>query len=185
MSSIFQLIPHPSCRPTVEKVEFLLWREEDQFDLDVRLFGSPLRVKLPGIKPAPARTDELWRTTCFEAFIRPRGGDAYFELNLSPSGDWAAYRFDSYRAGMREANIVGNSDPDVWMENGIRMQDAAFDTSAEPELDFTKGWDIGFSAVIEETDGTKSYWALAHGKGPPDFHNSACFAYHLPPFEPE
>ena len=47
------------------------------------------------------------------------------------------------------------------------------------------GGRIGVSAVIEEVDGTKSYWALAHAPGPPDFHNPACFAHHLPPFEPE
>jgi hypothetical protein len=183
--SVFELVPHSSCRPTLEKIEALIWRDEGEFDLDFRLFGSPLRVKLPQPKAKPARTDELWRTTCFEAFIRPRGGDAYFELNLSPSGDWASYRFDSYRVGMREAAIVGHSDPDVWNEAGIRMQDARFDIAGEPELDPSKGWEIGLSAVIEEIDGTKSYWALGHGAGPPDFHNPACFAYHLPPFEPE
>ena len=184
MSSAFELIPHPTSRPTVEKVEYLIWRQDSGFDLDVRLFGNPLRVKLPQPE-TPGRRDELWRTTCFEAFIRPRGGEAYFELNLSPSGDWASYRFDGYRVGMREANIVGHPDSDVWMEGGIRIQDATFDFSGEPELDASKGWDIGLSAVIEEVDGTKSYWALAHGKGPPDFHSPTCFAYHLPPFEPE
>jgi hypothetical protein len=184
MSSVFELVPHPTSRPTVEKVEFLIWREKGSFDLDVRLFGSPLRVRLPHTD-SPTRRDELWLTTCFEAFIRPHGSEAYFELNLSPSGDWASYRFDFYRGGMRDAKIVGHPDDDVWIEAGIRMQDASFDTSCEPELDFSLGWDIGLSAVIEEVDGTKSYWALAHGAGPPNFHNSACFAYYLPPFEPE
>ena len=39
---------------------------------------------------------------------------------------------------------------------------------------------IGLSAVIEETDGTKSYWALRHPPGPPDFHHPDCFALELP-----
>ncbi len=184
MNSAFELIPHPTSRPTVEKVEVLIWRDGTEFDLDVRLFGSPLRVKLPSTD-GPRRTYELWRTTCFEAFLRPSGSDAYFELNLSPSGDWAAYRFDGYRTGMRNALIGCRPDPDVAFYDGIRMQDATYDFGGEPELDIAQGWDIGLSAVIEETDGTKSYWALAHGAGPPDFHNPACFAYHLPPFEPE
>jgi len=184
MDSAFELFPHPTSRPTVEKIEVLIWRQDSEFDLDVRLFGSPLRVKLPSTD-RPERTDELWRTTCFEAFIRPRGSESYFELNLSPSGDWAVYRFDGYRSGMRTARIECRPDPDVWFEHGIRMQDATFDFSGEPELDPAIPWDIGLSAVIEETDGTKSYWALAHGPGPPDFHNAACFAYRLPPFEPE
>ena len=65
------------------------------------------------------------------------------------------------------------------------MQDSTFDLSGESELRDSIPWDIGLTAVIEEEDGTKSYWALAHGAGPPDFHNPACFDYCLSPFEPE
>ncbi len=180
----FELVPHPTSRPTVEKVEFLIWRDDTTFDLDVRLFGSPLRTRLASTDH-PRRTDELWRTTCFEAFLRPHGSDTYFELNLSPSGNWATYRFDGYRSGMREARIECRPDPEVWNQDGVRMQEASFDFSGEPALNSSVPWDIGLSAVIEEVDGTKSYWALAHGLGPPDFHNETCFAYLLPPFEPE
>lgn len=42
---------------------------------------------------------------------------------------------------------------------------------------------IGLSAVIEEMDGTKSYWALAHPAGKPDFHHPDCFTLELPPPE--
>ena len=35
---------------------------------------------------------------------------------------------------------------------------------------------LGLSAILEEEDGTISYWALAHGAGRPDFHHPACFA---------
>ena len=42
-------------------------------------------------------------------------------------------------------------------------------------------WALGLSAVLEEQDGTKSYWALGHPNGDkPDFHDPACFAAHLP-----
>ena len=41
-------------------------------------------------------------------------------------------------------------------------------------------WAVALSAVIEETDGAKSYWALAHPPGPPDFHHPDCFALTLP-----
>ena len=40
--------------------------------------------------------------------------------------------------------------------------------------------DIRLTAVIEEEDGTKSYWALAHPDGPPDFHDPSCFLARLP-----
>ena len=54
----------------------------------------------------------------------------------------------------------------------------------EANLDFATfpGRDarIALSAVIEEADGTKSYWALAHPPGAPDFHHPDCFALRIP-----
>jgi hypothetical protein len=42
-------------------------------------------------------------------------------------------------------------------------------------------WELGLSAVLEEKDGTKSYWALVHPNADkPDFHDPGCFAAHLP-----
>ena len=42
-------------------------------------------------------------------------------------------------------------------------------------------WALGLSAILEEKDGTKSYWALAHPPGDkPDFHAADCFAASLP-----
>src|SRR6202790_1024396 len=55
-------------------------------------------VRLPPVVAA-ARTDELWRHTCFEAFLRPSADPGYYEFNFSPSTQWAVYRFDSYRSG--------------------------------------------------------------------------------------
>jgi hypothetical protein len=38
---------------------------------------------------------------------------------------------------------------------------------------------VGLSAVIEEINGHRSYWALAHPPGNADFHHSNCFALEL------
>ena len=35
---------------------------------------------------------------------------------------------------------------------------------------------FGLAAVIEETNGRRSYWALAHPPGKPDFHHADGFA---------
>ncbi len=43
---------------------------------------------------------------------------------------------------------------------------------------------LALSAVIEERDGTKSYWALAHAPGAPDFHHADCFTLELPKTDP-
>ena len=67
--------------------------------------GKISDLRLPPVAAA-ARTDELWRHTCFEAFVRPSPGEAYYEFNFAPSTQWAAYRFDSYRSGMRVATEI-------------------------------------------------------------------------------
>jgi hypothetical protein len=41
------------------------------------------------------------------------------------------------------------------------------------------GWRLGLAAITEDTRGGKSYWALAHPSGKPDFHHFDCFAHEL------
>lgn len=134
------------------------------FTIDGGTLSTPLRV-------AAARTDGLWQTTCFEMFVKPVGGDEYFEFNFSPSTAWAAYRFTEYRGNATDLEIAAPVIEPV--EHGVRVE---VDLSALPP----PPWRVGLTAVIEEIDGTKSYWALAHPDGPPDFHANACFALEVP-----
>lgn len=126
--------------------------------------------------PAPAdpeRTDELWQHTCFEAFARVVGAQGYDEFNFSPSTQWAVYRFDAYRAGMNKPVALA---PRV--EGGI--EDDAYVLHAAFDLPAPGPWRVGISAVMEEADGTKSYWALKHPPGKPDFHHADSFVLELP-----
>ena len=54
----------------------------------------------------PKRADDLWKTTCFEAFLRVPGAAAYREWNFAPSGEWAAYDFTAYREGRTNADVT-------------------------------------------------------------------------------
>lgn len=117
------------------------------------------------------RADELWKTTCCELFLAQMGSDAYFELNYSPSTQWAAYRFDSHRSGGRDLPMAIEPHVDRGDDESDYLVEVDQDLSALPRGPLQ----MGLSAVIEETDGTKSYWALAHASGPPDFHNRDCF----------
>jgi hypothetical protein len=40
---------------------------------------------------------------------------------------------------------------------------------------------VALSAVVEERDGTLSYWARRHPPGRPDFHHAEAFADRLEP----
>ena len=132
-------------------------------------------LRLPPMT-APVRADELWRHTCFEAFLRGGPGDAYCEFNFAPSTQWAAYRFDSYRAGMRVAEGIGTPMIDVQSAPDRYGLKAALELAHWPHR---ASWRLGLAAVIEETNGDKSYWALAHPPGRPDFHHADCFVGQL------
>ena len=108
-----------------------------------------------------------------QLFIAPTGGGAYHEFNFSPSGEWAAYRFERYRHGMALLEALA--------EPRIRVQRAAgvLELHARISLPLPSHPLLGLSAVIEETDGTLCYWALRHAAGKPDFHHRDAFALEL------
>ena len=151
-------------------------RSEHQLWLRYHLEMPLDALVLPG-PAAPERADNLWQTTCFELFLRRPGQPAYAEFNFSPSGRWAAYRFDDVREGM--APLAVQFAPD----GGIDASDGHF--ALETTLILPSEWrdgalDIALSAVIETTDGSKSYWALAHPADKPDFHHPGSFTLRLP-----
>ena len=125
---------------------------------------------------AAARTDELWRHTCFEAFVRTSPGPDYYELNFAPSTQWAAYRFDSYRSGMRVATEISAPRIEVRSSRTCYRLQVSLEMDQMSSLRIDGAWRIGLAAVIEDTSGHKSYWALAHPPGKADFHHSDSFA---------
>ena len=141
--------------------------------------GGIANIRLPPVAE-PAHTEGLWRHTCFEAFLRARAGPAYYEFNLSPSTQWAAYQFGGYRSGM--APIGGQAAPGIATQSGEGRFElrATLELDSFPDLPRDPVWCLGLSAVIEEVGGGISYWALAHPPGKADFHHSDCFTYELP-----
>ena len=123
---------------------------------------------------APDRTDELWKHTCFEAFVRPAPGEAYLEFNAAPSTQWAAYGFERTREGMHNAEV-----PAPRIETHSARD--RFDLHAVLDLRSLGAgpWRLNLSAVIEETSGARSYWALAHPAVQPDFHHPDAFTLDL------
>ncbi|NML04719.1 DOMON-like domain-containing protein [Sphingomonas sp. G-3-2-10] len=164
-----KLIPHPANPPAaIQGIEVTADVRHGVSTLSWRVIGGP---PLMAVRSEPERTDGLWQTTCFELFVRPDDGEAYYEFNFSPSTRWAAYRLDGYRTGMADLPLpVPMIEP---LADGVRV---TVDLSGLPG----GTWGFGLTAVIEEADGTKSYWAIAHPPGKPDFHDPACFALELP-----
>jgi len=170
-----QLVPHPA-HPPVELLGVtasVLALADGWLRLRWRLEGAG-RLVVPPFA-GKGRADGLWRTTCFELFVQPAGGQAYAEFNFSPSDRWAAYDFAGRRTGMRERAVP--RDPVCTMRRGgaLAIFDVALPWVAVPAGECA----VGLTAVIEEGGGTKSYWALVHGAEAPDFHDPACFTASL------
>jgi hypothetical protein len=146
--------------------------------LDYALKADTSRLSIAPIR-ASVRADELWRHTCFEAFVRPAGSAGYFELNFSPSTQWAAYRFDSYRNGMAPAQQVGIPQISLDLSQGLLRLKAAVAIGELATLPDDALLQVGLSAVIEAETGGLSYWALRHAAGKPDFHHPDAFALEM------
>ena len=125
------------------------------------------------------RADRLWETTCFEAFVKPLGRTGYVEFNFAPSGRWQAYSFTGVRAGMAEARGLTAPDARTRMTEKTRVHHVRLDLGGVPGLPVEADWALGLSAVIEQADGSKAYWALRHPSPAPDFHHPDCFALTL------
>lgn len=172
----WSLIPHASSG-AVENIAVIIRRPEpNALRLAWRMAGNVDSIAWP--EPAPhAFADLLWQHSCFEAFVGAEGEAGYREFNLSPSSRFAVYAFDGHRSGMRRAD-----DAAVVEQYFSRSGDIA-EMQAVVRLDGLADaacWDVGLTAVVEERSGAKTYWALAHPDGPPDFHNRDCFVARLP-----
>jgi hypothetical protein len=136
------------------------------------------RLRIPEERAA-RRAEELWRHTCFEAFIGVADSAEYCELNFAPSRAWALYRFSARRCGM--AVIRDARAPQIALtRSSARLTLAATVywrglVNTAPPLKLR----LAIAAVLEDEAGALSYWALRHPPGGPDFHHPEGFILEL------
>ncbi len=148
-----------------------------KFLLHYNILGAIDQLLLP--EPVPQeRTDDLWQQTCFEAFIGAPDDPRYLELNLSPSTQWAAYAFESYREGMSDPELVVPPLIESTISADNFQLAATLDLSGLLAMDATR-LELGLAAVIAEKNGRKSFWALSHAAGNPNFHDRDCFLHKI------
>lgn len=139
--------------------------------------GCEATFRLDGHIPAiivpeaalPERMDNLWKTTCFEIFWQPLGDTWYREFNLSPSGRWAAYDFDSFREGMRDAPVERVAISCSHDESGLVLKASIAAELPDPAQ-------VALNAIVDHPGGAIQFWALAFPPGKPEFHSEACRA---------
>jgi hypothetical protein len=156
------------------------WMGGQALDINYILKGDLTQLRVPPLGP-PRRAGRLWQHTCFEAFISVKGKADYHEFNFAPSGEWAAYGFESYRDGtpLEDDKLVSrisvrNEADQLDLDATIRL--ARLSTIPPHAWLY-----LGLCAVIEDQSGKLSYWALRHPPGNPDFHHPDSFALELEP----
>ena len=153
-------------------------RHSQILTFEFRLSGDfKERIYFPSTEKQASRRDELWKTTCFEAFFGWEKEPSYWEFNLSPSGNWNCYCFESYRSWIQEEKNI------TLLECKLDPKLGRYRVQIELPLDLLIPQEplfFALSAVIEEISdvpGIKKlrYWALKHPEGSPDFHDRIGF----------
>lgn len=167
---------HPeSGGDTVKGIDATVSSESGSLVIRYSLRGDLSRIHIPAAR-APRRAERLWEHTCFEAFVAGLDDPAYYEFNFAPSTEWAAYFFERYRE--RCESHEGNTPPRLAVsaaKNRLEIE-ATIDLKNLPEIWPAPPLRLGLAAVVEETRGVLSYWALKHPPGKPDFHHTDNFA---------
>lgn len=179
-SAVLHCHPDTPCA-VVESIQAAIrWNQGRILTVTYVLVGATDQLRIPSAQLTRG-ADELWQQTCFELFIGAQNDAEYYELNFSPSGEWAAYEFRNYRDGGRiQADEL---DPKI----AVQRSADRLELTANVRLNRLPGiqpdvyLSLGLAAVIESGDGSLSYWALSHPPGKPDFHHSDNFTLQIEP----
>lgn len=159
------LHPHPSSvDPIVDSIAVDIRGRGGRTQLDARLVSRPGLVCLPGGKLDPLR---LWEHTCVELFAVD-SGSGYVEWNFSPTGQVTRFAFSDYRERSR-VDVVDS------VAVVVERDEAGTRIVIEGELGLDTMSSGAITTVVRNMGGTLAYWALAHPRAEPDFHDAAGF----------
>ena len=178
-SQPFKLVPFEPLPPSLALTlggtcQRTVTRSAHSLKLHYLLEGNLDAVVIPEPSSAPSRSDGLWQSTCLECFFAKPGESAYWEMNLSPSGDWNVYQLQDYREGLfADPSVTAISHQLDRSATGLALSA----TIPLPlGLDEACQLDLAICAVIALRDGSTTYWALRHTGTVADFHRRDSFA---------
>ena len=176
-----RLVPFERSVPAgVQLTAELVWKSNGWLDLSYGVLALASTGLSPLLLPQPLfdgpqqgqRRDELWTTTCFEAFLAIPDASRYWEINLAPNGNWAVYSFERYREGQQPQQL--SSPPSIQLKRWHHQ------LRLDARLPLAPWWpsgvcpDFALSAVIDRGSDGLSHWALRHGEQA-DFHRRSTF----------
>ena len=174
----FSLVPFEKSYSPAVTITGRISRQNNILALHYSLSGDVNRIVLPSLTSHPGRRHELWKATCFEFFMARKDQPAYWEFNLSPSGDWNAYRMDAYRrVGFREEPRI----PQLRLEAQKELNAFKLDTTVNlsPIFSHDVPLQASITAILQSVDGKETYWALTHFGPHADFHVRQSFILEL------
>ncbi|MEO1636963.1 MAG: DOMON-like domain-containing protein, partial [Cyanobacteria bacterium J06631_9] len=180
--STFTLVPFEPLPGTTQlSITGTLARAGSVLSVTYLMTGDLDSVLIPPINTCQARKDRLWEQTCFEFFwtagLQKADQDAYWEFNLSPTGEWNVFALGGYRADLKEEPAFSELPFSVSrLPDGVRVT-ISVDMSVLLPTDTP--WLLGVSAVGVLADGTETFWAIAHPASEADFHDSGSFVVQL------
>jgi hypothetical protein len=177
----FLLIPFQTLSDDPIRISGSIERDHAFFKIQFQFQADFQNVIVPEKSSSPERRYGLWKHTCLEVFLKSTGSDAYYELNISPSGDWNLYHFENYRTGMVEDSSISHLPIEVQQDDGLITVKA--DLPHKALFSDSLAVSIGISAVVEHTQNEFSYWALKHPQSEPDFHHPKSFIISQIPFQ--
>jgi len=151
--------------------------QDNKINVLFRMLGEINNIFFPKLTQRPSRKDELWNTTCCELFVAKSGQPGYWEYNLSPSHDWAIFKFSNYRTAKTDDLSITEIDINTKIDKNSEFE---LNTILKlPGALIGQNLEIGVSSVIQNTLGEISYYALSHPVEKPDFHDRNCFTIHI------
>lgn len=181
-----ELLPYsPTPFPLHLNIEWQLTGE--RLTIDYTLIGALEQIELPKLDVSKInRAHDLWKTTCFEWFMKTDWQTTYWEFNASPSGEWNFYQLDDYRKNLTESPLLSNPKFSTSIKSTNDSKDEYhFVTDvniSKLQLDYPdllRRALMAVTTVIRWKSGETSYYALRHPAGKPDFHHHSGFKISL------
>ena len=162
-----KLILKPFSGLAEHDVVFSLSTKESTLICDYFVTGNIEQINL-NTAEGGARKMYLWLDTCFELFIKPAGGDRYYEFNFASNGDYNIFQFDMYRGPLQESGAFTACSHLVNIDREhlhFRAEIKPGDGMASGEFSFLP------TMVMKLVTGEEIFYASHHSHPNPDFHD--------------
>lgn len=126
--------------------------------------GKPLQE----MRALGSRKNDLWKKDVFEVFLHLQGLPGYYEINVSPVGDWNIYHLERYRAKLQEIDDISLTDVQCHFQP--TKNESSFAIILESKLFQINPVEKAAITSVLEFGNQKYHFANKHGKNL-DFHD--------------